>query len=363
MHLFIELLGLEKNKAFGFQEFALNLLDYLHQYRDDLLCERIIIWCKDTEVDVFKKYSDKFEIKYFSFNSYIKRFWLQSFLPIREGLKKDDVLFTPGNFSGIFKRSKNIVVIHDLLFKRKAWMPNRLVRLQRELFFPHTIHNADKIIAISQFTKEDIEHFYHSAKGKIEVIYNSFKFSKFDELYEYEFDYQFFLSISMSADFKNQITILKAYKAYCEQYGGKLKMVFVGKLAPNSQAGMFFETLPESIKKNIIFMCHIPNNVLGKLYRDATCFISASLFEGLGMPVVEAMSFGLPALLADTPVHREVSMGKGIYFDPLNYEQLAMLMFNTDFRKKDYALEIRQHFSERSTAARYITLINNLLHN
>lgn len=357
--MYIELLSIEKNKAFGFQEFVLNLLGYLYRNRNDLLFERVIIWSKDTETSVFNRFEDKFEIEGYSYNSYLKRFWLQTYLPIKNKLDKEDLLFSPGNFSGLFKRSQSLLVIHDLLFKRKHWMTNRLIRIQRNLLFPVSIRHAEKIIAISQFTKEDVEFYYPSSVGKIEVIYNSFNFDKFVNSNSVDgkaCDY--FLCVSTCADYKNLKTIMKAYMYYYKD-GGKLNLVFIGRLDDKSEAGVFYNTLPDDAKKTIIFKSRISNEEMGNLYRNASCFISASLFEGLGMPVVEAMSFGLPVLLSDTEVHREVSLGKGIYFEPLNAEQLASFMSNMDFRRRDYASDIRDHYSDVNTAAKYISVINS----
>ena len=78
------------------------------------------------------------------------------------------------------------------------------------------------------------------------------------------------------------------------------------------------------------------------------------------MPVVEAMSFGLPVLLSDIPPHREVSLNMGVYFDPEDAEGLCTRMLNMPFEKKSYSEEIQKLFSENNTAARYVDLINTL---
>ena len=78
------------------------------------------------------------------------------------------------------------------------------------------------------------------------------------------------------------------------------------------------------------------------------------------MPVVEAMSFGLPVLLSDLDVHREVSMNKGIYFKPTDYDDLAEKMLKMDFSKRDYAEDIKERYSEDNTGAKYVEIINNM---
>lgn len=356
--LVIELLSVERGKAYGFQEYIFNLLDYFYRKRDDIKCKDIIILCKDTSASLFKKYLDKFVIRGYSYNSYFKRYWLEIVAPIRLKLGKNDLLFTPGNYSGFIKCCPELLVIHDLLFKRKDWIPSSLMRLQREIYVPRSIKKADKIVAISNFTKDDVEHYYPQSKGKVEVIYNSMNFSKYDGDDIVDLGCDYFLAISNNADYKNQKTILNAFQKYVKEKGDK-NLVIIGKMSPNSEAGALYSSLSLEIKDRIIIKSNISNKELGSIYRGASCFISASLFEGLGMPVVEAMSFNLPVLISEIPPHREVSMGQALFFSPLDSDELANKMISMDFSKRNYGSSIRELFSERNTSAKYIKVINS----
>lgn len=356
--LFIELIGLEKGKAFGFQEFAFNLLTYFYNHREAILFNRIVIWCKDTEKDMFRQFQDRFVIEGFAYSSLIGRHWLQTILPIKFKLSKDDLLFSPGNYSGIFKCCPELITIHDLLFKRKEWLPSRLIRLQRNILFPISIRKSDKIIAISRYTKSDLESYYPCAKGKTEVIYNSFNFEKFKEEVESSIEDEYFLAISTNADYKNQKTIIKAYEKY-SKLGGKKLLVLIGKVDADSEAVKEYNRLSAEIKEKIIWKCNITNAELGTIYRKASCFISASLFEGLGMPIVEAMAFDIPVLLSDTPIHREVSMEAGTYFPPLDDSYLANLMYDEKYNERRFTHEVLKQYSDENTAAKYIDVINS----
>lgn len=355
----IELLALEKGKAYGYHEYIFNLLNYFYQHREDIRYNQIIIWCKDTEISLFKEYDDKFEILGFSFSSYIKRFGLQTWLPLKYKLNSSDLLFSPGNTSGLIKRSKSLLTIHDLLFKRKKWLPNKFMRWQREICMPVSIHMADKIVAISKFTKDDIEHYYPFAKGKVEVIYNSMDFAKYQHPNKIEIVGDFFLAVCSNDYHKNVKTILIAFRDYCER-GGTLNLVFVGNVNKSAEVEALLKSFPKEVRKRIISMSNISNEILGGLYERASCYLSASLFEGLGMPVVEAMSFGIPVILSDIAPHREVSINKGVYFAPTDSEELCSKMFDYKKGKLDYDKDIRFLFSEGNTSAKYVELINEL---
>ena len=224
---------------------------------------------------------------------------------------------------------------------------------------PISIRKADKIVAISQFTKDDIEHFYPKSTGKVQVIYNSFNFGKFDGGEAAHVGADYFIAISTNADYKNQKTILEAFYSYCEK-GGEKRLVIIGRLNNETEAGKIYERLSKVVKDRIIWKSNIPNSELGALYRGASCFISASKFEGLGMPVVEAMSFGLPVLLSDIPPHREVSINKGEYFEPTDVDKLADKMLKMSFEKREYVTDIKAMFSEENTSAKYVELINQM---
>lgn len=356
----IDLLIIKRNQSSGYQEYIFNLLSYFYNHREDICYKKIVLWCKNTEIDAFRDYSDKFEIKSFKYSSYLKRFYLQTFLPISEKLQRDDLLFSPGNTSGLFKRCYEILTVHDLLFKRKELLPRRAMRWQRQLMIPISIKKADKIIAISNFTKNDIELYYPNAKEKIEVVYNSMNFKKFNHQPTGHPPKMYFLAICSNAYHKNFRTILKAFNIYC-QNGGNLNLIFIGKIYESGPAYDEYMSLPENVKRRITAKSNISNAELGELYENATCYISASLFEGLGMPVVEAMSFGLPVILSNIPPHREISQNRGEYFEPTNAIQLAAKMEGVNNIRKDYRNTIMEVFSEKNTSANYIRIINTFV--
>lgn len=360
--LIIDCLAFEYGKAFGYQEYVLNLLDYLYSHRNLILYDKIIIVCIASQQNYFEKYASRISIIPYHCNSIFKRLILQTWMPFHLSLNKCDLVLYTANYSSLVKKATNVLVIHDLLFKRKSLFPYKLMRYQRRFYLPLSIMNADKIAAISQFTKTDIECYYKKlCRNKVVVIYNYFNFKKYPYAIDDIKKEKLFILVCSNAVHKNTITVLKAFNLYCTA-GGTYNLVMVGALKKGTVAANYYEQLPNAIKERIVIYDKISNSLLAELYQKSSAYISASLFEGLGMPIVEAMYFNLPVILSDYPVFHEVSLDKGIYFNPLDQVDLAkrMLYVQRNSINVSYRQQVLEMYSEQNTSQRYVDLFNEL---
>lgn len=359
--LIIEALAFEYGKAFGYQEYIFNLLDYIYKHRKDILYDDVIVICLDSQSKYFTQYRNEISIKSYRCTSVYTRLFIQSYMPFDLRLTKQDLVLYTANYTSLFKKASYILVIHDLLFKRRSLFPYTLMRLQRQFYLPISVKLADKIVAISEFTARDVNSYYRNSTRKIDVIYNYFNFKKFPELQNIIKE-DYFISVCSSAYHKNTITVLKAFDKYSLK-GGEYKLVLVGALKQKTESYLFYNQMSDLVKQKIFIYDKIDNNFLALLYTQSKAYISASLFEGLGMPIVEAMFFNLPVILSDYPVFHEVSMDKGIYFNPLVTDDLVDKMFFIE-RNQDYSYnykdEIIKMYSENNTSRKYIDLFNDI---
>lgn len=360
----IDALSFHERKQFSYRVYIINLLDYFYQNRSDIIFDEIIIVVNKSQIKYFKKYTCKFTFKCFMFTNSISKYYIQSRLAISLDLDKNDLIISPGNYSSCIKGCKQLLVIHDLAFLHKNVMTNMFMRIQRKIFTYISINKVDGIIAISNFTRDEILNKYKQSTNKVHTIYNYFNFDKFDsEEVNNNLLYSYFISVSSSAPYKNLLTILKAFDIYCQQ-NGHLHLVLVGALDPsNKESYKYYQSLPSFVREKIHIYSHISDAHLGSLYKNASAFISATLYEGLGMPIVEAMYHGIPAILSDIPICREVSLNLAYYFKPYDFMRLKELMTMCEigsFLKKDYSNQISQVYSSQNTVAKYIEIINSL---
>lgn len=359
--LVIDALAFEQGKSYGYQEYLFNLLEYIYIYRTNILYESIIIICLESQKDYFVRYEARIKIKSYSSHSIYKRLFIQTYMPFDLKLTKKDLVLYTSNYSSLIKRASSILVIHDLLFKRKKLFPYTLMRWQRQFYLPISINKADKIIAISKFTANDINEYYKGNSNKVEVIYNYFNFKKYPTLDKISKE-NYFISVCSSAYHKNTITILKAFDKYCLN-GGSYNLILVGALKKGTDSYLYYEQMSEAVKSRLMIYDKIDNHLLAELYEKSKAYISASLFEGLGMPIIEAMYFNLPVILSDYPVFHEVSMEKGFYFNPLSEKELVKRMLYIQNNLTcfcDYKGIIIDRYSERNTSQKYIDLINEM---
>ena len=234
------------------------------------------------------------------------------------------------------------------------------MRFQRRTFVPRSISIANATIAISDFTRNDIlKNIKCADANKIYKIYNYFNFKKYSVFCNNEkinYNSKYFLTISSTAYHKNVITILRAFEKYCD-FNKDVDLFFVGYLG-NAESFVFYNKLNDSVKKRIHILSNISNYEISKLYLGCEAYISATLFEGLGMPIVEAMYFNAPLILSDLEICKEVSNEHAIFFNPRDFQELFEILLDYKKEKTDTKTLVMDKFSAFNTSQKYIDLLN-----
>lgn len=368
--LVIDLLGFERGKAFGFEEYVLNLLGDFKQYREKLLVEDITLVVEESQHDFFNNYfKEFFNIYIVTIKNIIGRLRKSRLVPSALNLKADDIILYVGNtmpLTGV--KTKTLLVVHDLLFLHGSLFSislyDLLFRTHRYIYISHSLKQANKIIAISKFTRDEIINTYGIKPDKIVPIYNYFNFGKYDQIdgrTVNNVSNKYILTVCSGAKHKNHITMLKAFEMFNKKYC-EYKFVLVGHLS--ASASKYYNNMDDEVKKNIVILHHLSNSDMRIIYQNALMYVSASLYEGLGMPVVEALYFGLPTILSDILIHHEVSLNNATFFNPMLPEELCkcieLNMQNKRSTDKAFSDLLIEMYDSNHTSMKYVEEINKL---
>ncbi len=269
------------------------------------------------------------------------RLWTQAGLAKQTFQDKLDVLFIPAHTSPLIRRPglKTVITVHDL---GSEYLP-RMHQLKQRLYLKWITHyqlkNATKLIAVSKATKQDLINTGIDAK-KIEVIYEGYDKNMFrvhssefrddtliDSLKHYELQTNnYFLFVGTVQPRKNLERLIKAVASLNQ------KLVIVG-----AKGWMSDEIYKLGAQNKVKFLGRVPDQALPELYKGAKALLFPSLFEGFGLPLIEAQACGCPVLTSNTSSMPEVA-GKGaIYVNPNKVEDIIkgiIKMNNQDTRNK-----------------------------
>jgi glycosyltransferase involved in cell wall biosynthesis len=221
---------------------------------------------------------------------------------------------------------KKIVTIHDLIFLRYPHLYGRFDRTVYFQKFKFACKNADHIIAISEETKKDILQFFSIDENKISVIYQSCHDRFRKTLTETELEsctqklglpQKYVLSVGTIEPRKNLLSIVKAMNSVND-----VPLVVVGKRTQYFKK-VFQFIVDNKLSDRIIFLDNIADEDLPALYQLATVFVYPSLIEGFGIPIIEALTSGVPVITNAEGCFSEAGGPKTIYVDPLNVDHLA----------------------------------------
>lgn len=286
--------------------------------------------------------------------------WEQYILPRLAQRIDATHLVCPSNTGPIFSNLnfRTVVVVHDLIFMRQfSEVPlsrsiyQNLGRFYRRLVVPHAIRQSDILITVSNFTKTELVEHFKLPKEKIHVIPNSLDDNWFtsaplpDSMRQ-----RYILCVTGEAPSKNLSTLLRAFSHIkLNDFGSKFRLKIVG-VSHKFHSSFIREAKVLGISDSIDFEVYVEESDLKKMYREAWSFVLPSLFEGFGIPIIEALASGTPIACSNTSSMPEVAGPSAWLFNPKCYLSVSRELFSCmtandrNFRASS-GIEYAQRFS------------------
>ncbi len=246
---------------------------------------------------------------------------------------KPDIFIGTDGMIPLNSKTKTLAVIHDLNFEHHPEQLPKAYRNYYQKYFPLFAKKATRIAAVSNYTKQDIVKTYSINESKIDVVYNGVgkefnpiskeEISTIKSKYSSEND--FFLFIGSLHPRKNLVRLFKAFNQFKQKTNSDFKLLIVGKKMwwPIEMETLFNEL---EFKDDIIFSGRVDREDLYKITASAYALTYVPIFEGFGIPLVEAMKSGIPVITSNVTSMPEVVEDAGILVDPFSVNDIADAM-------------------------------------
>ena len=250
----------------------------------------------------------------------------QFILPKQCKLDKIDLLFSPANTSPVLleKNIKRVLALHDIIYLKKeiSWSKNKKQILGR-IYYALTSFNAKKAVSIltpTEYSKNDIINMLHISPNKIFVDsrgHEHFNIEKATDLKllqkKYKIPTEYFFHVGGDSPNKNTELLVNLFSEH-----QNLHIVIAGiKNLENSYIYNKYKLF-----NNIVFVPYITQEDLVGLYKNAMAFIFPSIYEGFGLPLLEAMKCNCPIICSNASCLPEVAGDAVLYFSPENKDDL-----------------------------------------
>ena len=259
-----------------------------------------------------------------------KKFWTQFGLPLNLFLTqpRPDAFFTPTHYGPRFCPVPSVISIMDLAYFHFPEMFKKNDLYQLNNWTKYSVRQAAKILTISKASKDDIIKYYRVPEDKVVVTYPGFSMKSQIQnsksqiiLKKYNLTGDYILSVGTLQPRKNYVRLIQALNILISQYPN-ITLVIVGK------KGWLWEEILAAPKKygvedKVKFLDFVPDEDLAMLYKNAKCFVLVSLYEGFGIPVLEAMANGCPVITSNVSSLPEVAGEAAVLVNPEKIEEIT----------------------------------------
>ncbi|MEQ8303415.1 MAG: glycosyltransferase family 1 protein [Cyclobacteriaceae bacterium] len=285
----------------------------------------------------------------------LRSFWRS--VKLGEVAKKNGVQILHGLSNELPKTKpsglKTVITVHDLIFKRYPSFYKPIDVKIYDYKLRKALETADAVVAISKQTTSDISTYYGYPENKIDVIYQGCHPS-FHRRYDadvlqqvrakYQLPAKYLLNVGTLEDRKNALVIVQALR----EVDPSISAVFIGRETAYADKIKHFAKA-HKLESRVNFIHKVDFKDLPAIYQQAELFAYPSLFEGFGIPIVEAIASGTPVIAARTSSLTEAGGPGTIYFDPENSSELARLtndLLSNRTRREEIIVSSNQYITQ-----------------
>jgi glycosyltransferase involved in cell wall biosynthesis len=285
-----------------------------------------------------------------------------------------DVFHSPDYVLPPVRRGRKVVTVHDLSFLRYPGGAEPSLRQYLSTAVPRSVSRADLVLADSESTRRDVVDLLGVPAERVEVVYpgvdRQFTVVQETEALDrvrqlYGLNWPFILTVGTLEPRKNLIALLDAYSVLKKQRGFDHKLVVAGREGWLYE-GIFQRVEELSLREDVIFLDFVPEEHLPALYKLADVLAFPSIYEGFGLPPLEAMACSTPVVTSDSSSLPEVVGDAGLMVAPDDHEALAeaivRVLQDAGLRQElvEHGLARAAEFSWQSTGERLLSAYQRL---
>jgi glycosyltransferase involved in cell wall biosynthesis len=299
-----------------------------------------------------------------------EKYWMIFRVSAEMLINPPDIFLGLSQSMPVIHPKKSFVTVHDLAFERHPFCYKKSYqRLSRQT--RSAVDSAYRIISVSDSTALDLQNYYGVTKNRIVVIHHGIdkvfypkNKREIDRIRKrYHISGKYLLYVGSLKPIKNIPKLIEAFSIFSKMTRKKYNLIIAGG---NSDYDWEIDKtiIRLKINKKVKFVGYVPFKDLPALYSGAEVFVSPSLFEGFGMPILEAMACGIPVVTSDKGSMLEIGNGWVTRTDPFDADDIAMgINLALNRKDKNFAEKSREYakkYSWKTSAEKMLNLINSL---